>query len=71
MVRRKPIPGRWYIEDDKNVRLYCHGVRDGRVDLSYRPDSPIAVGPTVEDFRLFWTLVPEANAWRRVLKPAF
>lgn len=74
MTRRKPIPGRWYVEDDKGVRLYCVGVSDGHVDLSYRPGDPIAVWPRLEDFALFFTLLPAEKpptSWDKVLKPAF
>jgi hypothetical protein len=65
-LKRKPIPGRWYVEDDKGVKLYCMGLDGNRVQLSYRgPKDPggsvCAVYPPLDDFNIFFTLLPKVH----------
>lgn len=47
--------GYWYTETDKNIMLYCAAIDSiGQPQLSYGPNSPIAVTPTIDDFLIFF-----------------
>lgn len=54
----QPIAGNWYIETDKNVRLYCVETDAVSIGLSYGPGSPIAVRVTPVDFGIFFHEAP-------------
>jgi hypothetical protein len=61
----KPEAGKWYVETSKNRVLFCKGVTEDAVNLAYRPESPIAVVPRLEEFDDFFT--PVARAGMRVV----
>jgi hypothetical protein len=54
--RQPALVGRWYTENKNGARLYCQSATDGHVNFSYHQGSPVAVTPTVEDFKAFFTL---------------
>jgi hypothetical protein len=65
----EPRKGLCYVETGKGIRLYCHGIEDGHVQLSYGPDSPVSVYPRLDDFQLFFEPAPpisigDVAVWR-------
>ena len=53
-----PTAGKWYIETDKKVRLFCVETDSTSIGLSYGPGSPIAVRVTRGDFPIFFHEAP-------------
>lgn len=51
---RAACVGKWFVETDKNVRLYCEAVDSHGPRMSYRPGDPIAVCPRWVDFNIYF-----------------
>jgi hypothetical protein len=46
--------GRWFVETDKGVRLYCEAVDERGPRFSYGPGNAVAVCPQWVDFSLYF-----------------
>ena len=58
----EPFVGQWYIEMARSrTPLYCKAFENGRVQLSYHPDTAIGVSASLEDFQHFFDLARHAS----------